>query len=180
VRLSELYFRLISYHHHNVLRLVARLWFWRLGIAGAALLAAVAIYCLARIYPPQLLAPFKITIPILAGQTGLFGSAPSFFYTFAIGLIVGACASSPSSAKLHCLNWLGLAMLLEISQHPMIAKHLASWLAGTLSVSTWEMISPYWNRGVFDPVDLIATVVGGLAALTILTYSPKGHDNEHL
>jgi len=44
----------------------------------------------------------------------------------------------------------------------------------------WEMISPYWNRGVFDPLDLIATVVGGLSALTILTYSPKGHDNEQL
>ena len=154
--------------------------FWRLGIAGTALFAAVAIYCLARIYPPELLAPFKITIPILAGQTGLFGSAPSFFYTFAIGLIVGTFASSPASAKLHCLNWLGLAVLLEISQHPMIAKHLASWLADTLSISTWEMISLYWNRGVFDPLDLIATVVGGLAVLALLTYFPTGFANEHL
>jgi hypothetical protein len=154
--------------------------FWRSGIAAMALLAAVAIYCLARIYPPQLLTPYKITIPILAGQTGLFGSAPSFFYTLAIGLIVGACASSPISAKLHCLNWLGLAVLLEISQHPMVVKHLASRLADTLSVSTWEMISPYWNRGVFDPLDLIATVAGGLTALALLTYFPTGFANEHL
>jgi len=154
--------------------------FWRLGIAGTALIVAVAIYCLARIYPPELLAPFKITISILAGQPGLFGSAPSFFYTFAIGLIVGTFASSPASAKLHCLNWLGLAVLLEISQHPMIAKHLASWLADTLSISTWEMISPYWNRGVFDPLDLIATVVGGLTVLALLTYFPTEFANEHL
>ena len=152
----------------------------RLGIAVTALLAAVAIYCLARIYPPQLLTPYQITIPILAGQTGLFGSAPSFFYTLAIGLIVGTCAASPTSAKLHCLNWLGLAVLLEISQHPMVVKHLASWLADSSPISTWEMISPYWNRGVCDPLDLVATVAGGLAALTILTYSPIGHDNEHL
>ena len=154
--------------------------FWRLGIAGTALIVAVAIYCLARIYPPELLAPFKITISILAGQPGLFGSAPSFFYTFAIGLIVGTFASSPASAKLHCLNWLGLAVLLEISQHPMIAKHLASWLADTLSISTWEMISPYWNRGVFDPLDLIATVVGGLTVLALLTYFPAGDRDDHL
>ncbi|MDB4584597.1 hypothetical protein N9164_15705 [Draconibacterium sp.] len=154
--------------------------FWRLGIAGTALIVAVAIYCLARIYPPELLAPFKITISILAGQPGLFGSAPSFFYTFAIGLIVGTFASSPASAKLHCLNWLGLAVLLEISQHPIIAKHLASWLADTLSVSTWEIISPYWNRGVFDPLDLIATVVGGLTVLALLTYFPTEFANEHL
>jgi hypothetical protein len=154
--------------------------FWRLGIAGTALFAAVAIYCLARIYPPELLAPFKITIPILTGQTGLFGSAPSFFYTFAIGLIIGTCASSRTSAKLHCLNWLGLAVLVEISQHPIIAKHLASWLADTLSVSTWEVFSPYWNRGVFDSLDLIATVVGGLTALALLTYFPAGDRDDHL
>jgi hypothetical protein len=152
----------------------------RLGIAATALLAAVAIYCLARIYPPQLLTPYQITIPILAGQTGLFGSAPSFFYTLAIGLIVGTCAASPTSAKLHCLNWLGLAVLLEISQHPMVVKHLASWLADSSPISTWEMISPYWNRGVFDPLDLIATVAGGLIALALLTYFPTGFANEHL
>ena len=69
--------------------------FWGLVIAGTALLAAVAVYCLARIYPPELLTPFQSTIPILAGQAGLFGSAPSFFYTFAIGLLVGTCAGPP-------------------------------------------------------------------------------------
>jgi hypothetical protein len=153
---------------------------WRSAIAGTALIAAVLVYCLARIYPPELLAPFQLTIPVLAGQTGLFGSAPSLLYTFAIGLMVGSCASSPTSAKLHCLNWLGIAVLLEFSQHPVIANHLASWLAGTLSISTGEIISPYWNRGVFDPLDLIATVAGGLAALNVFNYSPAGHDHEHL
>lgn len=153
--------------------------FWRFGIAGAAFLAAVAVYCLARIYPPELLAPFQATVPLLAEQTALFGSAPSLFYTFAIGLFVGTFASSRASAKLHCVNWLGLALLLEISQHPIIAIPLASWLADTLFVSIWEIIGPYWNSGVFDPWDIIATVAGGLVALTILTYFPAGHGDEH-
>lgn len=131
--------------------------FWRYGTAGTALLTAIAVYCLARIYPPELLTPFQTTDPFLAQQTALFGSAPSLFYTFAIGLFVGSCASSRTSAKLHCLNWLGLALLLEISQHPVFAKPLAAWLADTLFVSARETIGPYWNRGVFDPLDLIAT-----------------------
>ena len=149
--------------------------FWRLGIAGTALFAAVAVYCLARIYPPELLTPFQSTIPILAEQAGLFGSAPSFLYIFAIGLIVGSCASTPASARTHCLIWLGFALLLEMSQHPVIAEPLVSWLADKLFVSTWEVIEPYWERGVFDPLDMIATVAGGLAALTILTYLSTEH-----
>jgi hypothetical protein len=154
--------------------------FWRLAIASAALLAAVAVYCLARINPPELLTPFQPTFPILAAQAGLFGSAPSFLYIFAIGLIVGSCASTPVGARTHCLTWLGLALLLEISQHPVIADPLVSWLADTLFVSAWEVIVPYWMRGVFDPLDMIATVVGGLAALIILTYYSRGHVDEYL
>lgn len=147
----------------------------RLALAGTALLAAVAVYCLARISPPELLTPFQSTIPTLARQAGLFGSAPSFLYIFAIGLIVGSCASTPTSARTHCLIWLGLALLLEISQHPVIAEPLVSWLANTLIVSSWEFVGPYWSRGVFDPLDLIATIAGWLAASTILLYLSMEH-----
>jgi len=153
--------------------------FWRFGIAGTALLASVAVYCLARIYPPELLAPFQATDPLLVEKTALFGSAPSLLYTFAIGLFIGSCASSRTSAKLHCLNWLGLALLLEFSQHPIIAIPMTSWLADTLFTSTWEIIGPYWKRGVFDPQDIIATVAGGLAALAILSYFSTGHVDEN-
>ena len=154
--------------------------YWRLAIAGTALLTAVAVYCLARIYPPELLTPFQSTIPILAEQAGLFASAPSFLYIFAIGLIVGCCASTPASARTHCLIWLGLALLLEFSQHPVIAEPLVSWLADTLFVSAWQVIGPYWKKGVFDPLDMIATATGGLAALILLAYFPVGGRYEHL
>ena len=75
--------------------------------------------------------------------------------------------------------WLGLALLLEISQHPIIAKPLSSWLADTLSISTWVVIEPYWERGVFDPLDMIATVAGGLVALTTLNHLSTEHYDEH-
>jgi hypothetical protein len=148
---------------------------WRLAVAGTALLAAVAVYCLMRVYPPELLTPFQLSIPALIGQAGLFGSAPSFLYIFAIGLIVGSCASTPASARTHCLIWLGLALLLELSQHPVIAEPLVAWLADTLFVSVWAIIGPYWMRGVFDSLDMVATVAGGLAALTILTSLSTEH-----
>jgi hypothetical protein len=175
---------------------------WRFGIAGTTLLAAIAVYCLTRIYPPELLAPFQATNSIFADKTGLFGSAPTFLYTLAIGLIIGACASLQSCVRaraqesenripisklqevawknvpsrvveIHCSIWIGLALLLELTQHPVFAEPLASRLSETLSVSVWEIIGPYWHRGTFDPLDLIATVAGGLIALVILTHSPR-------
>ena len=150
---------------------------WRFGIASAALLAAVSVYCLARIYPPELLAPFQTSHSIFTDQTGLFGSAPSFLYTLAIGMLVGSCASVQAGARMHCLIWIGLALLLEITQHPVIAESIVSWLENTLDVSTWELIGPYWARGAFDPLDIIATVAGGIIALAILTRFPAETEN---
>lgn len=150
---------------------------WRFGIAIAVLLAAIAVYCLARLYPPELLVPFKATQSIFANQTGLFGSAPSFLYTLAIGMLVGSCASVQAGARMHCLIWIGLALLLEITQHPVIAESIVSWLENTLDVSTWELIGPYWARGAFDPLDITATVTGGIIALAILTHFPAETEN---
>lgn len=148
----------------------------RAGIACLSVLVAVSIYCFARLYPPTLLEPFQSTLPVLATQTFLFGSAPSLFYTLSIGLLVGACASSLSGARLHCTLWIGMAVCLELSQFPAIAEPLGTLLTGTLSGSTWELVGPYWTRGVFDQLDLVATVLGGFIALAVLTYLPSEHN----
>ena len=154
--------------------------FFVVGIAGTALLAAVAVYCFVRDYPPELLAPLKTTIPVLAGHTDLFGSAPSFFYTFAFGLIIGICASTRTCAKRHCLTWLGIALLLEVSQHVIVAKPMIAWLTDRLSVASWKIISPYWSHGVFDPLDIIATIAGGMFSLSLLNYSKGRGRDDHL
>lgn len=151
---------------------------WKSGIATTALLAAIAVYCLARLHPPQLLTAFQATEPFLSEQTSLFGSAPSLLYTFAIGLFIGNCATSRTAARLHCSIWLGIALLLEISQHSMIAKPLASWLAAAEFAPIREFIGSYWIHGVFDPRDIVATIGGGLAALTLLAWLPTGDDDE--
>ena len=153
--------------------------FWKFGIASLALLAAVAVYCFARIYPPELLASFQATQIILAAQTGLFGSAPSFFYTLSVGILVGIGASTPTGARMHCLLWIAVALCLELSQHPIVSEPLATWFAESLSESTWGLIGPYWIRGAFDQLDLLASVVGGSIALAILTYFQREHNNEN-
>jgi hypothetical protein len=79
---------------------------WKFGIGSLSLLAEVAVYSFARFYPPELLESFQATNSILVAQTELFGSAPSFFYTLALGLFIGACASTLTNARVHCLVWI--------------------------------------------------------------------------
>lgn len=150
-----------------------KLLFWKIGVASLALAAAVGVYILVRLNPPEPLAPFQVTSSLLGAQPGLFGSAPALFYTLSIGLLIGVFASTQASARLHCIVWVVVALCLEITQAPFIASPIVTWLSETLPTAGWELIGPYWTRGVFDPFDLIATVVGGAIALAVLTYLPR-------
>ena len=148
-------------------------------LASLSLLAAMAVYCFARISPPELLKSFQAIIPALARQTAVFGSAPSFFYTLALGLFIGLFASTATRGRLHCLLWLSLVFLLESTQHPTIASLLAAWLPDVLPVSAWELVGPYWLRGVFDWHDLLASFTGGIVALIALTHLYKERPDEN-
>ena len=154
---------------------------WLVSVASLSLLAAVAVYCFARIYPPEILTPIQAVNTELAAQTADFGSAPSLFYTLSLGLFIGVCASTSTNARLHCLVWIGVAICLELTQHPTVSEHFSTWLAGILSESSWELIGPYWSRGAFDQLDLVATLIGGFIALALLSYLPNkatdAHDN---
>lgn len=147
---------------------------WSLGIACLALLTAIAVYSFARFQPPALIEPLKVTNSMLAAQTVVFGSAPSFFYTLALGLFTGVCALSLAQARLYCLLWVGLALCLEISQHVVFAEFISDWIMTDFSDSIRVLIGPYWARGVFDPLDLLATLTGGGIALYLLTRFDSG------
>jgi hypothetical protein len=150
----------------------------RLGIAILSLSAALAVYCLARIHPPALLESIQLTLPALAAQTTLFGSLPSLLYTLAIGLLIGTCASTVYAARLHCLLWLGIALMLELAQHPLITTAVSDRLHDLVTESTWQVIGPYWTRGSFDPLDLLATLVGGGIALALFGASSRKNKYE--
>jgi hypothetical protein len=138
----------------------------------------MAVYCLARINPPALIEPLQVTLPALAAQTALFGSLPSLFYTLAIGLLIGCCASTPGTARLHCLLWLGIALMLELAQHPLVAAPLSDRLYDMVTESTWQVIGPYWTHGSFDPLDLLATLVGGGIALVLFGAASRKYEHE--
>ena len=147
--------------------------FLRFAIVVFSLMTAIAVYLFARSYPPELLAPFQSTNPDLARHIAIFGSAPSFFYTLALGLLIGACASNVTAARVHCLAWVGLASCLELSQYPGVSMLISTWLYDISAGPIWDIIGPYWSRGVFDPVDLLATLIGGSIASILLDHLPE-------
>ena len=139
-----------------------------IGVACLSILAAIAVYSFARFQPPALIESIVATNSMLTAQTVVFGSAPSFFYTLALGLLTGACALSLTQARLYCLLWVGLALCLEISQHSIFAEFISDWIMTGISDSTRALIGPYWARGVFDPLDLFASLMGGGIAFYLL------------
>ena len=152
---------------------------WNLCIAGLSLSAAIAVYCFARLYPPEILTPFQAFNNELSAHTNIFESAPAFFYTLSLCLVISAFASTQAGARLHSIIWIGLALALEFTQHPVLAEPLSIWLESSLTESAWSLFGPYWIRGVFDPVDLIASLAGGITALALVTHlsMEKTHAN---
>ena len=151
---------------------------WRLGTAGLALILALAVYCFVRLYPPDLLMPLQISSGLLGAQPGLFGSAPSFLYTLAFGLLIATCAATQAGGRWHCVLWILLALCLEVSQAPVVSTPLADGLEGILSDWAFEVVVSYWTNGVFDPLDLFATVAGGALALALLVCLPLEKSSE--
>lgn len=150
----------------------------KLGVASVSLLIALSVYVFARPSPPNLIAGLNWRSDWLAGYSAYLYSAPSLFYTLAIGLCIGVCASSRGAALRHCAFWTGLAACLELTQAPIIAVRLADWLEPVLAASAWLAIGPYWQQGVFDPLDLVATFAGGALAILFLTRFSTGQADE--
>ena len=151
-------------HEHNGLYLAAIL-----GIACLALLIALSVYVFARPSSPDLVAGLHWRSDWLSGYSFYLNSAPSLFYTLAIGLLIGVCASTRGAALRHCALWIGIAACLELTQAPSIAARLVDWLGSLLPASAWGAFGPYWQRGVFDPLDLLATFAGGAVAILLLS-----------
>ncbi len=146
--------------------------FLKYGIAATSLTIAIAVYALARENVPSALSPLHSPHAWLVEHSHLFGSAPSFLYTFAITLLLGVVSSKRGGARLHCMVWIGIAMMLEITQLPGISETLANSTTSVLPQQISGLILPYWTHGVFDPVDLLATLLGGVLAMTLLKYLP--------
>lgn len=149
---------------------------WGVGLTATTFAAALCVYIFARANPPALIEPFRATVPALAEPSAIFGSAPSLLYTLSIGLLIGIVASTRKKALRHCLLWVVIVCCLEWSQHASIASILAESAADILPGSIWHYLGPYWIRGYFDPLDLVATLLGGAIAFVALTRLPTEHN----
>ena len=110
-------------------------------------------------------------VPLLLDHGRLFGSAPSLFYTLTIGLLLGVISADHGRGQLHCLTWTGIALMLELTQIPHIAGLFVAVIESFPGFVA-DLVTPYWATGTFDPVDLLATLVGGMTALGILRFIP--------
>jgi hypothetical protein len=153
----------------------------RLIFACLSMLAAIAVYLLLRIDAPMLFQPLQAADAVLSAPGVITGCAPSFLYTLAIGLCFGACAPSAMAARWHCVGWSVLALLLEFSQVPVVATAIGGALPSLLPAPASSLIAPYWEHGVFDWLDIVATVLGGGLALISIRYLPgrRKHESAH-
>lgn len=145
--------------------------FLRLSIAASSLALALAVYVFAREYPPAIMASLQAPVPWLLEHGRVFDSAPSLFYTLALGLLLGVISKERGRGQIHCLVWTVIALLLELSQAPGIA---GAFTAATdrLPLLVANLFTPYWANGTFDPVDMLAVLLGGAMALGVLRLLP--------
>ena len=149
---------------------------WKLALAAVALLAGTAVYVLLRQQPPALLEPFSIPVDFRFGHPAIAGSAPSLVHTFAICLLIGACAATLSGGLRHCLLWVALAVGFEFSQLQAVAGEVTGWLDTVLPEALFIRVAPYWSSGVFDPLDIAATLAGGAIAMLLLAMFSRSRD----
>ena len=135
--------------------------------------AAVAVYDLARAYPPAILAAFQVSDRLVPLPAWLRGSAPSFFFTLSIGVLVGI-AAGPDRTGRHVFRWLAIVLGLEFAQLPFFADGAAAFLAAALPDTGWHVIATYWTAGTFDFFDIAAAVGGGWLALLIVRRVVQG------
>lgn len=144
-----------------------------------ALLAAAGLLCLAagtleyltgRGGAAFFLEPFPALREAFRGLPSPFGAwgavAPDFLHALGFALIAVACAPGGRRARLVvCGAWLAIEAGLEAGQAggAHLAARLPGWIAG---LPLLGRLGDYLTRGVFDPADLAAIVLGCAAAFT--------------
>jgi len=110
-----------------------------------------------------------------AGKPFIFGSVggwlPEFAHVYAFGLLTATVLGTTRRAALTgCSLWWLIDILFEIGQYPNLGPHLAAatpvWLDG---IPFLENTGAFFARGTFDPADLIAIMLGALAAWMTLS-----------
>jgi hypothetical protein len=138
---------------------------WFAAMAGLIALAAGAgVYLLAR-------APGSSYLPggLGLGAGSLAGSAPSLLHAAAFTLLSAASLGfTRRQLVASAAGWTFVGLAFEALQHPTVAQAL--WprpgaLAGAgFGDRVVALVAGYAHGGTFDPLDLLATLLGGVLA----------------
>lgn len=155
-----------------------------------ALLAATASLALAiglLVYITDRSASHAGLLPRIAALAGshVFGALgqwlPSFVHPLAFSLFTVA-ALPPSRAPRYgaCLAWGAVNVAFEIGQHPLVSARLAELLQGSSGGEPiTQALARYFVHGTFDPGDIVAALLGTLAAGAVLRATAGNAENKH-
>ena len=147
-----------------------------------ALVLGLLVYLTDREASHALLIP---SVAALAGS-GWFGvlgqSLPSLVHPFAFGLFTAAVLPSRSSWRYGaCVVWCAVNVAFEVGQHAHVSARLAEVLHSSLGqTALTRTLANYLVRGAFDGGDIVAAVIGALAAAGVLRLVSSISENDHV
>ncbi len=152
-----------------------------IALGGLALAIGGLVYLTDRAASRALLIP---GIHLLLREP-LFGAVgqwlPSFVHTFAFSLFTAA-ALPPGfvSARRACVGWCVLNLAFELGQLRPVAEFLAGAMRDQLgSTPPVRLLANYFLRGTFDLGDIVAAVLGALAAAAVLSRLQAAKESHH-
>lgn len=156
---------------------------YQLVAALSALLLGLLVYLFER--PAESVYLFTVFSSSPIQHFDVFGIIgqwlPSLVHTYAfILLTVIAVGNGPRIIFASSLFWMGIGWLFEWGQHPavsvLLVKHIPEWFS---SIPLLQNSANYFQYGAFDPMDLLATLAGVLAAIkTYQLTQPKEYGHE--
>ena len=150
-------------------------------MGGIALALGLAVYLTDR--DPS----HAALIPVVAGLAGsnLFGPLgrwlPAAVHPFAFSLFTAAALPSRSAWRFGaCAAWCVVNIAFELGQHPLIGRHVVAALPVSSSQSVpGGMVANYFLNGTFDGTEVVATVLGALAAAAVLRRLHQVREKHH-
>jgi hypothetical protein len=129
--------------------------------------------------------------PVLAPAVGAFAGSsvfgaigqwlPSFVHLFSFALFTAAAVPPRlSPAYGACVAWCAVSIAFEVGQHPHLNAHLAEAIWGAFGQTPLtRFVANYFLRGTFDVGDIVAAMLGALAAAVVLRLMHCSLENSH-
>ncbi len=121
-------------------------------------------------------------VGMLAGGHGLGAlgqSLPSLAHALAFSLFTAAALPPRSSWRYGaCAAWAAVNVIFEVGQQPQVSARLADLLHSSMgSTPATRTLANYFVRGTFDAGDIVASILGALAAAAVLRLTHPSGDS---